>query len=72
MVQINQGLKPCPFCGGDATIHDYRTAPAGAWVLIHRAKNCLLAPKIESFPSEEAAIAAWNRRTPSPNPQDER
>jgi hypothetical protein len=34
--------------------------------MVHRAKGCVIAPKIENFPTEEAAIAAWNRRTLAP------
>jgi hypothetical protein len=55
-------LKPCPFCGGEATLNDYRDAPAGAWVLVHRAKDCFLAPAVQNFGTEKAALTAWNTR----------
>jgi hypothetical protein len=63
---MSEKLLPCPFCGGVPELNDYRTAPAGAWVMVHRAKGCVIAPLVDQFPTEEAAIAAWNRRTPAP------
>jgi hypothetical protein len=55
-------LKPCPFCGGEATLNDYRDAPAGAWVLVHRAKDCFLAPAVQNF----AALGSKHTKLPLP------
>jgi hypothetical protein len=57
-----EALKPCPFCGGVPELNDYTTAPAAAWVLVHRGKGCFVSPVVKNFPTREAAIAAWNRR----------
>lgn len=57
-------LKPCPHCGGKPELDDYRDKPVGAWVLSHKT-NCILRI-VNSYPTREAAIAAWNRRAPDP------
>ena len=68
MVQINQGLKPCPFCGGDAEIWRAR-GERTVWVGCMGWCSVLVS---EEYKTDAEAVAAWNRRTPSPNPQDER
>lgn len=52
-------LKPCPFCGGEAEIHD-ATRILGLWRLVHRCK-VIGYIGIERA-DKDAAIAAWNRR----------
>jgi len=62
-------LKPCPFCGGEATIKDHRTI----WVV--NCTNCDAVMLGERAPEpetempddywlyfEETAIKAWNTR----------
>ena len=58
-------LKPCPFCGGEATVRNPRQCdafikrPIVFWV---RCENGC----VEQFQTHEtplAAIKAWNRRT---------
>ena len=56
-------LLPCPFCGGEATLNDYTDKPVGAWVLAHKVNGCIFR-LTGSYRSSDAAIAAWNRRTP--------
>ena len=58
-----KGLKPCPFCGGEAELlfFDHRT---NAWV---RCKHCEASTGIVSITKDERfprrkAIANWNRR----------
>lgn len=60
-------LLPCPFCGEKPELNDYTSAPAAAWVLVHRNRSCPIAPQVLSFSTRELAIAAWNRRPPSPD-----
>lgn len=52
-------LKSCPFCGGEAEIHD-ATRILGLWRLVHRCK-VIGYIGIERA-DKEAAIAAWNTR----------
>lgn len=52
-------LKSCPFCGGEAEIHD-ATRILGLWRLVHRCK-VIGYIGIERA-DKDAAIAAWNRR----------
>jgi Lar family restriction alleviation protein len=55
-------LKPCPFCGGKATFYDYQyksPPPDLYWV----ACNECGVDTHDGSDSQEAAIAAWNRRT---------
>lgn len=56
-------LLPCPFCGDAPTLNDYTDAPAAAWVLSHRNRQCPMSPFILDFPTGEAAVALWNRRS---------
>jgi Lar family restriction alleviation protein len=64
MVQINQGLKPCPFCGGEA---DPVRAMGETWV---RCMSCDASSRASS--NHDHGIAAWNTRYPSTKPQEER
>lgn len=82
MVQINQGLKPCPFCGSPAELEQdsdhhgewFNLGCSNHWGRVKEDERC---PGGRIWYTEDpdsmpAAIAAWNRRSPSPNPQDER
>jgi Lar family restriction alleviation protein len=58
-------LKPCPFCGGEATARRYKDVE----FLVHNADcfmvlcgGCGCGTSYE--PTEEAAADTWNRRTP--------
>jgi len=59
-------LKPCPFCGGEATlVHISRMGYDGSVVKCHGC-NCQIEGKwfrvSTSYASDEKAIEAWNRR----------
>jgi Lar family restriction alleviation protein len=68
-------IKPCPFCGDDDPIHD--EVAAGVYAVICGTCGCI-GPTYHGEPSGvsaemedllanttlEAAIAAWNSRTP--------
>ena len=49
-------LKPCPFCGGEATFHTYgRTCNVVC-------DDCLIGTRLEHIDEYEVAIDAWNTR----------
>ena len=54
-------LKPCPFCGGEATVRDGKCE--GGFILEHHNRttdpDCLITV-IAWFSIEAEAIAAWN------------
>ena len=66
-------LKPCPFCGGKASIR-YLYDDVVYWTyddepIIRRRfvcecseDGCLVSPVTDSFDTEEEATEAWNRR----------
>ena len=54
------GLKPCPFCGGEADVIEHRF-----YLLDSSYGLCCKECKAETYQfyeSEEKAIDAWNRR----------
>lgn len=57
-------LKPCPFCGSDATMHhDYQ------WYVKCNSQQC--SAVLEDAPMDEVgAAAAWNRRAPTAEQAD--
>lgn len=65
MTTHNDELKPCPFCGADLL----EASPGSNY--FHHPKNvCLLSGfefDLDCYPN--ANIAAWNKRTPSNEPQ---
>ncbi len=54
-------LKPCPFCGGEAEIHKEQ-AWRTAWLVECHNLGCVVHPETPWYPTEKAAIAAWNKR----------
>lgn len=59
-------LKPCPFCGGEAEIHNCANLENESLALFFsgksgvHCKHCGVAT--QPFPNKEAAIEGWNRR----------
>lgn len=58
MTDKTQKLKPCPFCGGDAS-YLYKQSSTTWYVFCGECESS----GAESY-SENDAIAAWNRRAP--------
>jgi Lar family restriction alleviation protein len=58
-------LAACPFCGGDELSHGHSFPPHQGEVQCHTCDAQIFAG------SEAEAIAAWNRRAPSPIEQPE-
>ena len=54
-------LKPCPFCGGKARLHEIASTYHVLWRYV-MCDNCLTSN--DNYSTEEEAIAAWNRRVP--------
>ena len=53
-------LKPCPFCGGKATLN---TNGDKFWVDCAMSKGfCRVMPSTWQYKTEEDAIEAWNER----------
>ena len=52
-----EALKPCPFCGGEATY--YRPAPGGVSMWVYCRECSGIGPTADTA---EKARAAWNRR----------
>ena len=54
---MSKKLKPCPFCGSEATLYEYR------WWGISYGVECTKCDAIlEGYSTKEEAIEAWNRR----------
>jgi len=58
-------LKPCPFCGSDATVEFYDD---GGWCVACDESGC--ANMDNTYSTEAEAIAAWNRRAEPPSSSD--
>ena len=56
-------LKPCPFCGGEAVMHEMATDDWCVWCL-----ECLCG--MYGFNTEQEAIETWNKRVPQEENQD--
>jgi hypothetical protein len=56
------GLKPCPFCGGEPSVLQLGNGPGGMSVdCLNR--ECLVQPNTFSTHATDAdALSAWNRR----------
>ena len=57
---LNNTLKPCPFCGGEANVIEHRFHGLDSSYGV-RCKECK-AETHQFYESEEKAIEAWNRR----------
>lgn len=60
-------IKPCPFCGGPASVEDASYAQGvGAWTVSCDADElaCMGFDINTSFARKIEAIEAWNRRAP--------
>ena len=74
---MNKVLKPCPFCGGEATTEgrkiiytykDYYETTYEDWIVRCTNDECFMSGLqvdafFDKFPTEEEAIKAWNHRT---------
>ena len=52
-------LKPCPLCGGVATVHEYNYITAHNFTVY--CEDCWLAT--QAYETEAEAVKAWNTRT---------
>lgn len=60
-----EGLKPCPFCGGNVTIYYSRTVQEFFWEHKGSGDNCIMVtPALirGKYRTPEEAFDAWNRR----------
>ncbi|MHB1368546.1 MAG: Lar family restriction alleviation protein [Eubacteriales bacterium] len=55
---MNNEIKKCPFCGGEAKLHDNTAIGWGVEVVCNK---CWASTK-KCMETEKIAIAAWNRR----------
>ena len=56
-------LKPCPFCGGEATIKKVSSETiAPFFVAVCRQDSCLLGEYQKDYSSDDEASKAWNTR----------
>ena len=56
-------LKPCPFCGGEAEMYQYRYN--FRYHFKARCNNdCQIRPTTLDYSTEEEAAKVWNRREP--------
>lgn len=54
-------LKPCPFCGGEATLHDESDCGDG-WMVYCPSNECSIAAETMRYEKPQHAIEAWNTR----------
>lgn len=57
------GLKPCPFCGGEAHIKEVVSACETLYTVGCSDSECMGYETWLLKPTKEEAIAAWNRRS---------
>ena len=55
-------LLPCPFCGKEPEIDQYKIQGVMLWNVACMNDDCLVEVETEDFESEEDAIKAWNKR----------
>jgi len=56
-------LKPCPFCGGEATTDKYVVSKdKRKWSAYCRNERCRVSPSTPMSDTEAKAITAWNTR----------
>lgn len=64
---MTDNLLPCPFCGGtNAKLRTHSLAPM-SWV---SCVDCGLEAPTETGVTDEAAVAYWNCRAPSPETRE--
>jgi len=59
---MDEELKPCPFCGGDAGVSEIRARHAFSAYCSGRSHQCAVTVETAGYESRERAIAAWNTR----------
>ena len=55
-------LLPCPFCGKEPEIDNYKIQSIIYWNVSCMNDHCLVHVETADFESEEEAIGAWNKR----------
>ena len=56
---MSEELKPCPFCGGAATV---KRNSYGSYYAVCNSDDCLCVAMTIVFATEFEAVTAWNRR----------
>ena len=57
-------LKPCPFCGAEATIDAYQLSKGEKYDIFCTNKNCFIKPSLDKYVlDKEEAIRRWNTRS---------
>lgn len=75
-MQVNDKLKPCPFCGGEAEVwsHHYKEEDITLWQVRCKrdfcGEKCYMNDSFVTFGTEEEAIEAWNTRVNTSNDKD--
>ena len=59
---MSEELKPCPFCGGEATLDHVNGSHGELWDIFCSTRSCEIRPCTVWFTTEQDAIEAWNRR----------
>lgn len=57
-------LKPCPFCGGEATLEKLENGQRSVGCIEASGQPCIGFQMLSSYPTDAEAIAAWNCRYP--------
>lgn len=60
-------LRPCPFCGADATARKHLTGKSTWWAVGCPSAECVIAPQSVDD-SRTIAVAVWNARGDIPAP----
>ena len=67
-LEHHTALVPCPFCGGEGSMTTGRSAAADARLFFNPScETCDYVFEVGFFHVEDA-VAAWNTRTPAPQP----